>query len=90
MRFGELVAYLLEEREGEDADAVLSYLLPLASEHSPGPRVDGCFFTCSFLVPQEKTAEFQDAVQRLATLVEEVAEVRAQGPLPPYSFTEGQ
>ncbi|UKD59147.1 GvpL/GvpF family gas vesicle protein [Amycolatopsis sp. FU40] len=90
VRFGELVAGRLEEREGEDADAVLSYLLPLASEHSPGPRVDGCFFTCSFLVPQEKTAEFQDAVQRLATLVEEVAEVRAQGPLPPYSFTEGQ
>lgn len=90
VRFGELVAGRLEERESEDADAVLRYLLPLASEHEPGPRVDGCFFNCSFLVPHEKTEEFQDAVQRLATLVEEVAEVRAQGPLPPYSFTEDQ
>ncbi|WP_081654956.1 GvpL/GvpF family gas vesicle protein [Amycolatopsis orientalis] len=90
VRFGELVAGRLEEREGEDADAILGFLRPLASEHSPGPRVDGCFFNCSFLVPREKLAEFQDTVQRLTALVEEVAEVRAQGPLPPYSFTEDQ
>ncbi|MGW7531095.1 GvpL/GvpF family gas vesicle protein [Amycolatopsis sp. NPDC054798] len=90
VRFGELVAGRLEEREAEDAEAILGYLLPLASEHSLGPRVDGCFFNCSFLVPKEKTAAFQEAVQRLTTLVEEVAEVRAQGPLPPYSFTEDQ
>ncbi|WP_409463671.1 GvpL/GvpF family gas vesicle protein [Amycolatopsis sp. GA6-003] len=90
VRFGELVAGRLEQREREDADAILGYLLPLAAEHSPGPRVDGCFFNCSFLVPKEKLTEFQDAVQRLTTLVEEVAEVRAQGPLPPYSFAEDQ
>lgn len=90
VRFGELVAGRLEQREGEDADAILGYLLPFATEHSPGPRVDGCFFNCSFLVPKEKLAEFQDAVTRLTTLVEEVAEVRAQGPLPPYSFAEEQ
>ncbi|MGV9293851.1 GvpL/GvpF family gas vesicle protein [Amycolatopsis sp. NPDC003676] len=90
VRFGELVAGRLEQREAEDADAILGYLLPLASEHSPGPQVEGCFFNCSFLVPKEKMTEFQDAVRKLTALVEEVADVRAQGPLPPYSFTEDQ
>ncbi|MBB4686238.1 GvpL/GvpF family gas vesicle protein [Amycolatopsis jiangsuensis] len=87
IRFGELVAGRLAERERTDADAILEHLLPLASEHSPGPAVDGCFFNVSFLVSKDRVAEFGEATQWLAGTVEAVAEVRTQGPLPPYSFT---
>ncbi|MEU7040042.1 GvpL/GvpF family gas vesicle protein [Streptomyces varsoviensis] len=88
LRFGELVAGGVREREERDARLVEETLLPLAEESRPGPESGGWFVNISFLVEKGEGAE------ELLTAVDALTgnhphlELNVHGPLPPYSFVE--
>lgn len=87
LRFGELVATAVRDREARDADAIIAMLGPNALRRADGPAVGGCFLNTSFLVRGEDAEAFQEAVRDIDQQVGDAMEVRVHGPLPPYSFT---
>ncbi|MEV0263226.1 GvpL/GvpF family gas vesicle protein [Streptomyces sp. NPDC050617] len=88
LRFGELVAGSVREREERDARLVEEALLPLSEESRPGPESGGWFVNMSFLV------EKGEGVDELLSTIDELTgnhphmELNVHGPLPPYSFVE--
>ncbi|MFD9961457.1 GvpL/GvpF family gas vesicle protein [Amycolatopsis sp. NPDC058986] len=89
IRFGELVAGALTERQRRDSEALSAMLGEHAVRESSGPQVDGCFFNSSFLVDRDELDDFTSVVDHLRRTLDQVAEVRLRGPLPPYSFAGG-
>ncbi|ARZ70847.1 gas vesicle synthesis protein GvpLGvpF [Streptomyces albireticuli] len=85
LRFGELVAHGVREREVRDAALVEDSLRPLAEECRPGPESAGWFVNLSFLLTRP-------AAERLLTTAAGLEKAHPQldlkvhGPLPPYSF----
>jgi hypothetical protein len=90
LAFGERVAAAVQERQSVDAERILAELRPHAAASTPGPAVDGSFFNTSFLVGAGERAGFDDAVRRVQQGFTELVDVRAYGPLPPYSFVSGR
>lgn len=88
VRFGEDVSRAIEARETRDANAITAELEPLAVRQRAGRGVGGSFLNVSFLVQRRDVEEFEAAVEQVRSSWEELAEVRARGPLPPYSFTD--
>jgi hypothetical protein len=88
VRFGEMVTEAVNERERRDAGEIISRLAPHAIRETGGPAVSGYFVNNSFLVDRDSLPDFESAVQELRESAAEYVEVRTQGPLPPYSFTD--
>lgn len=86
--FGEQIANAVQAREAQDADSITTALRPFAVRHRPGQALDGAFLNVSFLVEREEIQAFDSAVEELRDAWVELVEIRARGPLPPYSFTD--
>lgn len=86
MAFGEQVSLAVEELRRRDAETVLAPLEGLTEGVSEGPLLDGGLANTSFLVHQDKADGFLQEVSRLQQELSSYAEVRVNGPLPPYSF----
>ncbi|MCC2275923.1 GvpL/GvpF family gas vesicle protein [Streptomyces sp. ET3-23] len=87
LQFGELVAAAVRECETEDAEAVRRALEPAAEGVRVGPESTGWFVNLSFLVTQADAERLLTAVRRLTDELPHL-ELRVNGPLPPYSFTD--
>ncbi|GHF59978.1 gas vesicle protein [Streptomyces mashuensis] len=87
LRFGELVARAVHDREVQDADLVRGALAPLAEEDRPGPESTGWFLNHSFLLKEPAAGALLKEADRLQRDHPQL-DLRVHGPLPPYSFTE--
>ncbi|MFF7726626.1 GvpL/GvpF family gas vesicle protein [Streptomyces sp. NPDC008001] len=87
LRFGELVAQKVREREGRDAALVRETLAPLAEQERTGPENSGCFLNASYLVGESAAQKLVQEVRRLEKAHPQL-ELTVHGPLPPYSFVE--
>jgi hypothetical protein len=85
VRFGELIAEAVHARQIVDARRIEQALEPYADAVSPGPGSDAWLANISFLVPDDKVDGFRTVLDRL-DVTEAHLDVRAYGPLPPYSF----
>ncbi|MCG3041274.1 GvpL/GvpF family gas vesicle protein [Streptomyces fenghuangensis] len=85
LRLGELVANAVREREAEDARLIEETLAPLAQRYVPGPEGSGWLANLSFLLGRDRSEEFTAAVEELGRANPHL-DIRATGPLPPYSF----
>lgn len=86
MAFGEQVSQAVEELRRDDAETLLRPLEGLAEGVVEGPLVDGGLVNTSFLVHRDGTDDFLREAGRLQQKWSSYAEVRVNGPLPPYSF----
>jgi hypothetical protein len=90
IRLGEMVAGEVARRREADTERALELLKPAAEaacvEHASA--ADSAF-DLSFLVPRAKQNSFDERVTALSDELGERVEVRYVGPLPPYSFAEG-
>ncbi|MFB7421395.1 GvpL/GvpF family gas vesicle protein [Streptomyces sp. NPDC056210] len=87
LRLGESVVVAVQAREAEDAVEVRRLLEPAADAVSVGPDGTGWLANLSFLVRRDAVEHFLAAVEKLRETHSHI-EVRANGPLPPYSFVE--
>jgi Gas vesicle synthesis protein GvpL/GvpF len=89
IRLGELVSAELERRRGQDTEAVLRRLEPLAvAARVDSPTGQNGAVNAAFLVDRSRVDEFSGAVQGLAGHLGERVQLRYVGPLPPYSFAD--
>lgn len=88
VRLGEAVAAAVQQRAAADAGQVLDALRPLAVRDTAGPPVEGCALNASFLVEEGRMDSFLARVAALDSALDDRCQVRAFGPMPPYSFTE--
>ncbi len=91
IKLGELVAGEVEHARERDGALVLGRLEPLAVavRREPTTTPDGAV-NAAFLVERARVDEFSEAVAGLTKEVEGRMRLRYVGPLPPYSFTEGE
>ncbi|MFC9927989.1 GvpL/GvpF family gas vesicle protein [Streptomyces sp. NPDC127190] len=87
LRLGEMVAAAVKAQESEDAAEVIALLEPAAAAVSAGPESTGWLLNVSFLVPRDGATEFLAAVERVRDSHPHL-DLRANGPLPPYSFVD--
>src|SRR4051812_28348143 len=90
IRLGELVAGEIARRREADTERALEVLKPGAQAAcvEQASAADSAF-DLSFLVPRGKQSSFDERVSVLSGELGERVEVRYVGPLPPYSFAEG-
>ncbi|WP_030408041.1 GvpL/GvpF family gas vesicle protein [Streptomyces albus] len=87
LQLGEKVAQAVQDREGEDAALLRRALEPLAAEISEGPDSMGWLANLSVLVDREGADGLLAAIEELGTSAPQL-DLKANGPLPPYSFVE--
>jgi hypothetical protein len=87
LRLGEMVASAIRVREVRDAQRVRNELEAASEAVAAGAESKGWLANLSFLVPRERTDEFTEALRHLERDCPHL-ELRAYGPLPPYSFVE--
>jgi hypothetical protein len=90
IRLGELVAAEVARRRDADARLALDRLQPLAeAARAEQPGGSDAAFHLAFLVACDSVEAFSAAVRGLAEEMGERIHIRYVGPLPPYSFAEG-
>ncbi|MEW2248224.1 GvpL/GvpF family gas vesicle protein [Streptomyces sp. NPDC058733] len=87
LRLGELVAAAVKAREAEDATVLQRILEPAAAAVSAGPESTGWLANVSYLVDKDAAEHFVAALERARAELPQL-EIRANGPLPPYSFVD--
>ncbi|MEV6052906.1 GvpL/GvpF family gas vesicle protein [Streptomyces sp. NPDC052107] len=87
IRLGEMVAAAVKAKEAEDAGEVQGLLTPFSAAVSVGPESTGWLVNVSFLVARDSAERFIAAVEQVRKSHPHL-ELRANGPLPPYSFVE--
>jgi hypothetical protein len=91
IRLGELVANEVAHRRDDDTRAVLAALEPLAVAATVEQAShQNAAFSLSFLVARDAQARFSERVVELADELGDRIELRYIGPLPPYSFADGE
>ncbi|MUN36876.1 GvpL/GvpF family gas vesicle protein [Actinomadura litoris] len=87
IRLGELIAGAMEQRRETDAQLLLEGAAPAAEAVIPRPPArEEDVVDASFLVPVERRAEFDAAVEELSRAHADRVRIRVVGPLPPYDF----
>jgi hypothetical protein len=90
IRLGEMVASEVAGRREADTQHALAVLQPSAKASCvESPSASESAFDLSFLVQRGQQSAFGKRVQALAKDVSERIDIRFVGPLPPYSFAEG-
>jgi gas vesicle protein GvpL/GvpF len=90
IRLGEMVAGEIARRREADTQHALQVLEPSARASCvENPSAAESAFDLSFLVPRGKQSAFGKRVRALVEEVEDRIDIRFVGPLPPYSFAEG-
>ncbi|MBU3869495.1 GvpL/GvpF family gas vesicle protein, partial [Streptomyces sp. 4503] len=84
------VARGLRRRAAAAAAAVLAELSAVAEAKVHGPEVEGCVLNVSFLLDRRAERRFHGVVERFAAGHRDRVELLLTGPLPCYSFAEGQ
>jgi hypothetical protein len=91
IRIGEAIANAVQTRRVTDADALLGALSPRALAVSvSAPTHERAVLSAAFLVDSEELGQFDAAVEQLSKERGREMEFKLIGPLPPYSFAEGQ
>lgn len=85
LQLGEMVVAAVRAREAQDAVELREALETEAAAVSAGPESTGWLANVSFLVAKDSAETFLAAVERFRAGHPHL-EVRANGPLPPYSF----
>lgn len=87
VRLGELVANALEDKRGQDGDAVMDLLLPhtVAYNVRDGEGVDH-LLDVAFLVDAAQRDDFGAAAEKAGAAMGDRARLRMLGPLAPYDF----
>jgi len=87
VRLGELVAQAIEGKRDHDAVFILDQVRPLVAAEviRAGKGVEQVF-DASFLVEDDRRAEFEELLESLAEGVHERMGLQLTGPLPPYDF----
>jgi hypothetical protein len=90
IRLGELVAAEIDRRRARDAELVMGWFEPLAeaAKVEPPTTRNGAV-NAAFLVRRDRVDDFSAAVERLAAELGDRIKIRYVGPLPPYSFADG-
>jgi Gas vesicle synthesis protein GvpL/GvpF len=91
LRIGEAIAAAVQARQLADGEALLSPLRPLASavRLSP-PHHERAAMNAAFLVEADELSRFDTAVEQLSRDRSGEIEFKLIGPLPPYSFADGE
>lgn len=90
IRLGELVSAEIDRRRERDVHLVRGWLELLAEAAlTEPPTTRNGAVSAAFLVRRERVDEFSEAVRRLAEEVGDRMTIRYVGPLPPYSFADG-
>ncbi|MFG2358623.1 GvpL/GvpF family gas vesicle protein [Streptomyces sp. NPDC048521] len=87
IRLGEMIAAAVQAREATDAELLQQALEPMAKAVSAGPQSTGWLANVSFLVDRGSAERFLAAVDEFRKEHPHL-ELRANGPLPPYSFVD--
>jgi hypothetical protein len=88
---GEAIANAVQTRRVADADVLLAVLRPLAVAVSvSAPTHERGALNAAFLVDSEELHRFDSAVEQLSQERGAEMEFKLIGPLPPYSFAEGE
>ena len=91
IRIGEAIAGAVEARRVADADAMLGALRPLAVAVAvSAPNHERGALNATFLVDSDELSRFDAAVEQLSEDHASDMEFKLIGPLPPYSFAEGE
>jgi phage gp37-like protein len=91
IRLGELVAGEIAARREHDSARALERLEPLSVRvHAEQPRSAEAAFNLAFLVERDGIERFSSAVAGLGEELGDRVRIRYLGPLPPYSFAEGE
>jgi hypothetical protein len=90
IRLGELVSAEIDRRRARDAELVMGRLelLAEATKAEPPTTRNGAV-NAAFLVRRDRVDDFSEAVERLAGELGDRIQIRYVGPLPPYSFADG-
>jgi hypothetical protein len=90
VRLGELVAHAVEGKRDHDAVFVLEQVRALVDAEvvRTGKGVEQVF-DASFLVADDRRAEFEELLESLAEGMHERIGLQLTGPLPPYDFVGG-
>jgi hypothetical protein len=91
MRIGEAIAAAVQARQSADGDALLGALQPraIAVSLSP-PHHERAVLNAAFLVDADQVSEFDGAVEQLSEDHSAEIAFKLIGPMPPYSFAEGE
>ncbi|WP_432133859.1 MULTISPECIES: GvpL/GvpF family gas vesicle protein [unclassified Streptomyces] len=87
LQFGEMVTAAVQAQEAEEAAEAQHTLEASAEAVSVGSASEGWLVDVSFLVDRDSAPEFLAAVAGLRRSHPHL-DLRAEGPLPPYSFVE--
>jgi hypothetical protein len=91
IELGEMVAGEIGRRQAADAQIALERLEPHAvAARSEAPAGTNQAFNLAFLVERDGIEGFSHAVSELADAMVDRVAIRYVGPLPPYSFAEGE
>lgn len=90
IRLGELVARAIEGRSGQDAEMLLEAVLPYAGQHVFRTEPSSYnILDVALLVDDDRRAEFEAELERLAAEVHELISLRLVGPTAAYDFVGG-
>ncbi|MFC5907998.1 GvpL/GvpF family gas vesicle protein [Streptacidiphilus monticola] len=84
--FGQMLAEEVQRRQDALAEEIASALRPLAGSERISPPSSQYALNASFLVERGKADEFGETGRELGDRLQNRAELRVLGPLPPYSF----
>jgi hypothetical protein len=90
VRLGELVAGLLDQRRGRDANGILSALSGLKNEVAIDDPGEYDVLKASFLVARKQLDRFESRLEELARDLQPLVRVEVIGPLPPTAFASAR
>lgn len=91
IRIGEAIAAAVRARQVADGEAMLAALRPhVVAIHLSPPHHERAVMNAAFLVEADALSRFDDALEQLSRDRSGEIECRLIGPLPPYSFVEGE
>jgi hypothetical protein len=91
IRIGEAIATAVEARRVADGETMLTVLRPLvAAVRLSAPHHERAVMNAAFLVNADDLIRFDQAVEQLSRERAAEIEFKLIGPLPPYSFAEGE
>lgn len=91
IRIGEAIAAAVEARQVADGEAMLAALRPfVAAVRLSPPHHERAVMNAAFLVEADDLNRFDDAVEQLSRERSGEIEFKLIGPLPPYSFADGE
>lgn len=91
IRIGEAIAAAVQSRQATDGEALADTLRPLAlAMRVSAPHHERAVMNAAFLVDKHELSRFDKAVEQLSSEHGSDIEFKLIGPMPPYSFADGE